>query len=334
MDWERNGPVWLFEAAFHRLINASADVAASHPRLHLRPLQTALHLGEDFDHQLSGLRQIFEPFEWGLIRHGDRIGHALALGLSPASWCESHPWVRMRPWDRLLDVGFVYWAFEHLGILLDAAHIERMRLSAREVLHRIFEGHEPQIGCLIRDSLEIARNVWLSLTRIPPTVSGQGKVPAHVASALLLRDRVMDDLRTGRRALSPSLTVETKPELAIIQAVHAAVHDRVARAQVAIEVNPSSNLLIGGFRSIFEQPVFHSDDLPIILNADDPLTFGTTLSDDYAYAWAGMVVGMGHSPTQATERLEQAARCSMRYTFTEAREREGMAGGGRRRREP
>lgn len=131
----------------------------------------------------------------------------------------------------------------------------------------------------------------------------------------------MREGRVGRKALSLSLAIETKPELPVLTAVHAAVFERVAKTQVAIEVNPSSNLLVGGFRSIFEQPVFHTDDLPIILNADDPLTFATTLTDDYAYAWAGMVVGMGHSPTHATRRLEDAARCSMRYAFTEPHER-------------
>lgn len=317
MDWERNGPVWLFEAPFRQLIDASARVAAEHPRLSLRPIQTALHLGEDFDHLLSGLRQIFEPFEWGLISRGDRIGHALALGLSRDAWCKENPWVRMRPWDRILDLGFVYWAFDRLRLPLDAGHLERMRLNAGDAIRYVF-GCEGQ-G---RDPLETALSLWLSLPRVAPTAANRFATRVEqIAEARSLRERIMTDDRTGRRALSLSLAVETKSELAVLEAVHNVVFDRVARMQVAIEVNPSSNLLIGGFRSIFEQPVFHTDALPIILNADDPLTFGTTLADEYAYAWAGMVVGMGHSPTDATRRLEEAARCSMRYAFTEPPER-------------
>lgn len=315
MSWERNGPVWLFEALFRRLIEESARVAAAHPRLHLRPIQTALHLGEDFDHLISGLRQIFEPFEWGLLSRGDRIGHALALGLSPETWCEENPWVRMRPWDRLLDIGFVYWAFDRLRLPLDAGSLERLRLSAGDAIHHIFgdQNHDP---------LDTALSLWLSLPQVPPAGSNRfGARADRLKDARSLRGRMIDDSHVGRKAMSPSLTVETKLELPVIKAVHAAVLDRVASAQVAIEVNPSSNLLIGGFRSIFEQPVFHTDALPVILNADDPLTFGTTLADEYAYAWAGMVVGMGHSPTDATRRLEEAARCSMRYAFTDRPER-------------
>ncbi len=313
MHWERNGPVWLFETAFRRLIDASVEVAAGHPRLGLRPLQTALHLGEDFDHILSGLRQIFEPFEWGLIRRGDRIGHALALGLSPDAWCEANPWIRMRPWDRILDIGFLVWAFEKLTLPAPPNALERMRVNALEALHQVFGG---QHG----DALETARNLWLSLPQRALNGSNRNHAqPDRLAEARALKARVLDDRSVGRRALSLSLTVETKLDLSMIQVIRQAIFEHVAKWQVAIEVNPSSNLLIGGFRSIFHQPVFHTDDLPILLNTDDPLTFGTTLADEYAYAWAGMVIGSGQSPHQATRRLEEAAHCSMRYVFTERR---------------
>ena len=312
MDWERNGPVWLFEAPFRRLIEASSEVAAEHPCLGLRPIQTALHLGEDFDHLLSGLRQIYEPFEWNLIQRGDRIGHALALGLSIEEWCTRNPWIRMRPWDRLLDIGFVYWAFRHLKLSLAADYIERIRLEARDALNRVFPSDEHN-----RDSLETARDLWLSLSRVPPR--GFGVTTDRLAYARELRDRVMDEPACGRRALSLSLPVETKHDVTVLTEVRDAVRECVAKWHVAIEVNPSSNLLIGGFRSIFAQPVFHTSELPITINTDDPLTFATTLADEYAYAWAGMVLGSGQSPELATRRLEEAARCSMRYTFTTPR---------------
>lgn len=324
MGWERNGPVWLFAESFRRLIAESARIAAENPRLRLRPLQTALHLGEDFDHLLTGLRQIYEPFEWGLIERGDRIGHALALSRTPKVWCDENPCIRMRPWDRILDVGFAYWAFDRLGLRLEAGMLERLRVSARTAILHIFgdQSGDPRGG----DPLERALYFWLSLwpktTHVLPSVShGVVVQEDSLREALSLRDRMMTEGIVGRRAQSLSLPLDTHLELPLIEAIHDAVFARVASTQIAIEVNPSSNLLIGGFRSIFEQPVFHTDKLPILINADDPLTFATTLADEYAYAWAGMVVGMGHCPTDATRRLEEAARCSMKYLFTEAHER-------------
>ncbi|EYF08277.1 hypothetical protein [Chondromyces apiculatus] len=322
MDWERNGPVWLFEAPFRRLIEASREIAAGHPRLNLRPLHTAFHLGEDFIHLLSGLREIYEPFAWRLSRGGDRIGHALALGVSPSAWSERNPWIRMRPWDRILDIGFVYWFFDKFGLRLDAGEVERMRLDARRVIENLFGTQEP-------DPLETARNIWCALPQARWEDAKNGSEhEARVNRARSFVARILDERAVGRRALSSSLSIQTKLELPMLEAVHDFVHDRIAKARVAIEVNPSSNLLVGGFRSIFEQPVFHTDKLPIILNADDPLTFGTTLADDYAYAWAGMVLGSGQSPDQATRRLEEAARCSLRYTFTSSLERRTLQAHG------
>jgi hypothetical protein len=310
MDWERNGPVWLFSRPFRRLLDASIEAAASHPRLNLRPIQTAFHLGEDFDHLLTGLREIFEPFQWGLIQAGDRIGHALALGLSPEKWCEQNPWIRMRPWDRILDTGFIYWALDRLAIELDAGQIERMRLQASDAFQCIFNERPP-------NSLDSARNLWLSLPGLPARdLSGVKRSPDDLATAQRYLDRIRDERLVGRTALTLSLAVETRSDLPMLKAIHAAVHNRVARAMVAVEVNPSSNLLVGGFRCIFEQPVFHTSNIPITLNADDPLTFATTLADDYAYAWAGMVVGAGESPHLAARRLDEAARCSRRFAFT------------------
>ncbi len=316
MHWERNGPVWLFEGPFRRLLDASAEVAAGHPGLGLHPLRTALHLGEDFDHLLSGLRQIFEPFEWGLIGRGDRIGHALALGLSAEEWCKGFPCVRMRPWDRILDIGFAYWAFEVLGVSLPASAIGRLNADAGEALQAVFDGSRSL------SAVETARDLWRTLPRhAPRTAQGRVSRDDELSGARKLRRRVLDDRQTGQRALALSLVVETAHDLPILVAIHDAVLDQVAKSHVAVEVNPSSNLLVGGFRSIFRQPAFHSDDLPITINADDPLTFGTTLADEYAYAWVGMVIGSGEQsgqpkPHQATYRLEEAARCSMRYRFT------------------
>jgi len=307
MDWERNGPVWLFEPHLRRLVDASRRVAAEHPGLGVSPLRTALHLGEDFDHQLSGLRQIYEPFAWELIGRGDRIGHALALGLKPKQWAKRNPRVRVRPWDRILDVGFVAWAFADRGLPVDAEGINRLRSSAAECFAIVFEKCPGE-------ALEAARHVWLEL---PVTRRPRGSRTTEMLSDWARKsiDAVQDDSETGRRGLSPSLIVDTGLDLPVTKAVHEFVHRQVAEMQVAIEINPSSNLLVGGFRSIFEQPVFHFADLPIVIGADDPLTFATTLADDYAYAWAGMVLSGEITPSQATSRLEEAARNSVRYAF-------------------
>ncbi len=51
-----------------------------------RRLGMTFHVGEDFRHLLSGLRAIDEVITFLQPKPGDRLGHALALGLCPENW--------------------------------------------------------------------------------------------------------------------------------------------------------------------------------------------------------------------------------------------------------
>lgn len=54
------------------------------------------------------------------------------------------------------------------------------------------------------------------------------------------------------------------------------------------------------------------------ISTDDPITFSTTLADEYAYAWAGMVLRKEkpYDPSYARALLDEAAATSMRMRFT------------------
>lgn len=46
----------------------------------------SIHAGEDYSHPLSGMRHIDETVRFCEMRDGDRLGHALALGIEPQWW--------------------------------------------------------------------------------------------------------------------------------------------------------------------------------------------------------------------------------------------------------
>lgn len=63
----------------------------------------SIHAGEEFRHLAEGLRRIDETLRFCSLRAGDRLGHALALGIEPEAWarrsepgCQSKP-VRAEP---------------------------------------------------------------------------------------------------------------------------------------------------------------------------------------------------------------------------------------------
>lgn len=48
----------------------------------------SIHAGEDYAHPTSGMRHIDETVRFCEMRDGDRLGHALALGIEPTLWAE------------------------------------------------------------------------------------------------------------------------------------------------------------------------------------------------------------------------------------------------------
>ncbi|WBA15491.1 antiviral RADAR system adenosine deaminase RdrB [Salinivibrio proteolyticus] len=48
----------------------------------------SIHTGEDYAHPVSGMRHIDETVKFCEMRDGDRLGHALALGIVPRTWIE------------------------------------------------------------------------------------------------------------------------------------------------------------------------------------------------------------------------------------------------------
>jgi hypothetical protein len=62
----------------------------------------SIHAGEDYAHPASGMRHIDETVIFCEMRDGDRLGHALALGIEPTVWAERQGEMLL-PLDEHLD---------------------------------------------------------------------------------------------------------------------------------------------------------------------------------------------------------------------------------------
>ncbi|AKU11196.1 hypothetical protein AzCIB_1291 [Azoarcus sp. CIB] len=74
----------------------------------------SIHAGEDYAHPLSGLRHVDETVRFCEMRDGDRLGHALALGIKPKRWVAQHGDMVL-PVDEHLDN--LVWAWHHATLL-------------------------------------------------------------------------------------------------------------------------------------------------------------------------------------------------------------------------
>ncbi|HEU4410225.1 MAG TPA: hypothetical protein VFS43_33525 [Polyangiaceae bacterium] len=97
----------------------------------------------------------------------------------------------------------------------------------------------------------------------------------------------------------------------------------LARREITVEANPSSNLLVSSLDGVEGHPIFRlrsprpdgAASVSVSLNTDDPLTFATRLADEYAHVYFAMLRS-GISADAALAWLDAAREAGLRSRFT------------------
>jgi hypothetical protein len=125
---ERFAPMlrWLRDpAATYDPLSESAGLQAPVSKLHL-----SIHAGEDYAHPLSGLRHVNETVRFCKMQAGDRLGHALALGIPPDEWLHRHGEVLLSVDEHVDNLIWAWREAVKLDRLKEAQRV-RPRLEAR-----------------------------------------------------------------------------------------------------------------------------------------------------------------------------------------------------------
>lgn len=87
------------------------------PVRHLSALRKTYHVGEDFLDVVDGLRAIDEVVRFLEFKNGDRIGHALALGIDVEAWYNlKNGAIALPVQDYLDNLAWMYHALSHFSI--------------------------------------------------------------------------------------------------------------------------------------------------------------------------------------------------------------------------
>ena len=342
---EEDQPLWVSADTLRRVRRRSQIVAGRRPALRLEPLRLTVHVGEDFCSLTSGMRAVAEPFQWHLIERGDRIGHGLALTLDPREWFDRHRGevLIVKRFDRLLDLAF-------LAVYAKKQNDRQREWLREQIIDTVtslgFES-ESSIKFNEKDVVETTKTLWKSLgcrstRRLLAPDKYDGDAPPHerwMHRYLWHRsvqkradhevripvpvDDVNDVGEDEKKAVE-----NLRHERALLKDAHLTLLREVARWQVCIESNPSSNLVVGSLDAMSAQDFLArrptqetgelGETLTWTISTDDPITFSTTLADEYAYAWAGMTMRAKNpaDPAYARALLDEAAATSMRTRFT------------------
>lgn len=330
-------PNWALRPLFRIVERSSREAAAelgrTHPSWELCPLRTTLHVGEDFRRLVEGLRRVHEAVEFGLLGEGDRIGHGLALGWSPRTWVAQNP-VSVQPReDRLFDLLWEYERYRRRDIGGNAGRLVYLEGQLDELSKSMF-GKPQRVQDLLQLRVALFDERLLVHQLGYPSASHvhmRQRTPVQgydgATLELLTRYLIHDSVR--RRAREPIEICTDGDELEVLDRLQPWLRGQLAQLGVTVEINPSSNLIIGGFADLREHPTFalapfeSLDDggraplahLPVSVNSDDPITFASALADEYAYMEAALV-GQGVSSRDALQWLERAREAGWRSRFS------------------
>jgi adenosine deaminase len=110
----------------------------------------------------------------------------------------------------------------------------------------------------------------------------------------------------------------------LVVRLQAQLRSKVIARGVAIEVNPSSNLLIGDYGNLSSHPLWRlrppkhdasASELSVCIGSDDPAVFASNIREEYQWVEDAMRLA-GISDEEARRWLARTRECSLETRFT------------------
>lgn len=283
----------VFAQCFRTLRNDTYISYTPYGEQKLPQLKTTYHVGEDFLDIIDGLRAIDEAIVFLNLDCGDRLGHALALGISVEEWYRVKNYHISLPKQDYLDN--IVW-FYHAIIRYNINGLENLKQHFESEFRKYFEdvyamymdvkylkeiqkarGKQGHKGTMNFD-IHAYHDAW-KLRGDAPELYRQGyyfddghHIAEYEKNAVNYKFPPNFDIRFRNEAAmiyhfyhynsqvrqSGNAIIDLKVNLEYVRGVakiQAAMQKEIGRRGIGIETNPSSNYMIGSFDKYSKHPI-------------------------------------------------------------------------------
>lgn len=284
-----------------------------HPKL-----RATYHVGEDFEDIIDGLRAIDEAVIFLELKSGERLGHALALGVNVRKYYAlKDNWIILKKQDYLDNIVWMVNKAKALNISLSSAFKQSLYDKAAELIYEIYHndiqicdyynswllrGDEPllyRFGYFDMDSYKndfsYKSNNILSQYRRSSILKHYN--PSEYESirdnpkTSALYSRYHFDYKVRENGDKLETIKITEDYIRAAEQLQIGMQREISRKRIGIECNLSSNVLIGPFELYEQHPLFTF--MPVLqdrdsivqfasINTDDQGVFDTSLEEEYA----------------------------------------------------
>lgn len=305
------------------------------------------HVGEEFKTLEGGIRNIDETIDYLEYRRGDRLGHALALGIEANEYYKKK---RFKIVTSLQDyIDNLAWLF---SIYSDENHLNEKYLYLLNTIydkykHKLFK-ESINFPFTISDYIHSMKlrsddsEFYISLAKVSSTsemiLLKQGyeksyrfnnENPGYETAFLNTKARLLhyhymydeDLIKNGRIPIEYKITEDW---IEMINQLQSIIKQKLIRKGVIVEANPSSNRKISSVQLFSELPFLRmnsyflndvgAEHVPITINTDDSAIFQTNLSNEYSLIARSLELE-GYKSENIYSYLEYLRESSCIYNF-------------------
>lgn len=288
----------------------------------IQNLGLTYHVGEDFRHILTGLRWIDEVVEHFQYHAGDRLGHAIALGIIIDRWVSENPVIIL---PRIEHLENMLWIWEVLRkgrctTITDIPFIEYEIINhAQEIIGNVNSITIQDLLYIYKSKFSILEYNYESNKVVPNYKVGKGKE---------LLKKFFECDKTYQKMMEPIQIKLTELEINLIKEMQKMLIQDISKKGIVIETNPSSNTAINKSGSIFDHYIQHLNpikrevgqfDLQVSINTDDPIVFNTNINNEFAYIFFALQE-KGYSREELIRWIDQIREHGLQSSFIRTRE--------------
>ncbi|ELM3749514.1 hypothetical protein ACET96_09860 [Aeromonas dhakensis] len=292
------------------------------------------HVGEDFEHLLSGIRAIFDAIILLDLKNGDRIGHATAIGIPPDLWINNMPdhiFLSQGQWlENLLFLRHI-----SLNTRTNIIPLDILESKIADLAHNIFNidkiqledlqeffllrGLEPEVVKSIVDVKSLNITGWLYQEYL------EAKKTTRPNVLFLLKERWFSPNVIARYEQEKQFPLNFISRDILIYSQQF-TQKLLSERKVIIETLPTSNVRISHYSSMKDHHIFRWMQIPsrkiegdypmlISLGSDDPGIFATDLRNEFYHIFSILVCEFKYSPSQALTMISEINENGRVYRF-------------------
>jgi hypothetical protein len=281
----------------------------------LQKLRATYHVGEDFLDVIDGLRAIDEAIEFLQLTHGDRLGHAIVLGIDVKKWYENKfNRVYLTKQNLLDNIAWLINKIKQFDVDAGSDTIDKLIRIFNKYYVEIYIDENYNEGQFSSASSVVPVDTYISAWELRgdnPEVYLKRKNRTDftywdrcgvrkennnsLIKQLYLRYHYDPQVKIKGSKIEPFKIESYIIDIVIKIQKHMQIY--VRERGIGIEANPSSNVLISTFKRYDKHPIFNmynrgldygnkfENSIPqmfVSINTDDQGLFDTLLENEYA----------------------------------------------------